>query len=614
VKTRSILLAVCVLAADAGHAETDEIIVTASRHPESADEALTSVTVIDREQILRQQSRTLPDILAGTAGLAVSNTGGLGKQSSVFLRGTESNHVLLLVDGVRIGSATTGLSAIEQIPLEQIERIEIVRGPRSSLYGSEAIGGVIQIFTRRGGGEPLPSLRLGAGSHGYGQISLGLSGGGERGWYNLSLSKERDEGFNSCSGDPVSFSGCATIEPDRDGFANLSGNLRAGYRFDNAAEIDIHWLHSDGETEFDGSFQNRSNFRQDVYGAGLNLDINPLWQVKLKAGHSREATDSFKDTAFASDFQSSRTSYSWLNEFSLGEDQQLSLGLDHLRDQVDSGTTAYTVDSRDNTGWFGQYRGQFGAHSMQLSLRRDHNQQFGDQDTGSIAWGYVFDNDLQWMASYGSAFVAPSFNDLYWPADPVWGGGGNPDLLPEESQSAELGISGPLGDGQWSVNLYQTQIDNLIGLGPTWAPENISKAQISGLEATINTRVAEWQLGVNLSLLDPQDRSGGANHGKQLPRRAQRMLALDAERSFGRLSLGAHLMAEGDRFDDAANRRKLAAYAKLDLRAGVQLGRDLLLQGRVENLLDQDYETASHYNQPGRSLFVSLNYRPGSDR
>jgi vitamin B12 transporter len=587
----------------------EDIVITASRLAETADETLASVSVIDRAEIERRQAQSLPELLSGQAGLSVANQGGRGKLSSLFLRGTESNHVLVLIDGVKIGSASAGISAIEQLPLEQIERIEIVRGPRSSLYGSEAIGGVIQIFTRKGEkGETAFGLSLG--SDAYRKASAFVSSGQGPAWYSLSLSGEANEGFNACSGDPIIFAGCATLEPDEDGFDRLSASLAAGYNFANGAQLDFSWLRSQGESEFDGGFQNRSETRQEVLTSQLSLPVNELWSTELRAGRSIDDGDFFKDQAPTGRFQTTRDSLSWLNHFQLGPEQQLSLGLDYLQDKLSS-DTAYSRTSRDNSGLFGQYKAQFQGHDLQLSLRRDDNEQFGNHTTGNLAWGYDLSSGLRLTAAYGTAFVAPSFNDLYWPADPLWGGGGNPALRPETSRSIELGLAGDLAQGGWSVNLYQTRIDDLIAYDfASGGMLNLAQARISGIELSLRQQLADWQLASNLTLQDPEDRSGGANQGNQLNRRARQMLSVDLDRDLGRYSLGASLYAEGRRYDDLANSRELDGYARIDLRAAYQLSKQVQLQAKLENLLDADYETASFYNQPGRGLFLSLTYRP----
>lgn len=585
--------------------DLDPIIVTATRTAQTADETLASVTVITREKIERQQASSVQDVLRGVPGLAIANTGGHGKATSVFLRGTESDHVLVLIDGVKVGSATLGTTAFQHIPVEQIERIEIVRGPRSSLYGSEAIGGVIQIFTRKGGGALRPFFSIGGGSHQTYSASAGVSGGGERGWFNVSASGIDTGGFNACDGrPPPGGAGCFTYEPDKDGYRNLSGSLRAGYRFDNGLEMDVRALRAEGKNEFDGRSVNESESVQQILGGTLRFSPADIWQITLTAGRSRDESDNFKDGAFRSRFDTERDTLSFQNDLSFAPDHLLTVGADYQDDRIDS-TTAYAVTSRDNTGLFTQYQGRFGAHDVQLSLRRDDNEQFGNRNTGGAAWGYAPSESLRLTASHGTAFKAPTFNELYFP------GFGNANLRPEESRSFELGLGGKAVWGRWSLNAYETRVDDLIAFdAATWAPANIDQARIRGLEAVLGTQLGGWDLNTNLTLLDPENRSVGANDGNVLPRRARQSLRLDADRDFGRYRLGATLLAAGKRYDDLANTRALGGYATIDLRAEVALAKDWRVQARVENLFDKDYQTAAFYNQPGRGLYLTLRYQP----
>ncbi len=583
--------------------ELDPVVVTASRTAETADETLAPVTVITRRDIERRQAQSVQDLLRGVPGLDVVNNGGPGKSTSVFLRGTESDHVLVLIDGVKVGSATLGTTPFEDIPVAQIERIEIVRGPRSSLYGSEAIGGVIQIFTRKGGGALRPWFSIGGGSHRTYRASAGLSGGGERGWFSLGASGIDTQGFNACDGNLAA--GCFTVEPDRDGYRNRSVSLRAGYRFDEGLAVDLHALRASGKNEFDGGFVNESESLQQVIGGTLRYAPRDAWDLTLTAGRSWSKSDNFKDGVFQTRFDTVRDTLSLQNDIALAEEHLLTLGVDYRKDRVDS-TTAYAVTSRRDTGLFAQYQGWFGAHDLQLSLRRDDDQQFGRHTTGSLAWGHALGDDLRLTAAYGTAFKAPTFNELYYPF-----GFGNPNLRPERSRSLEIGLRGRPDWGRWSLNAYETRIHDLIAYDASiFSSNNIDRARIRGLEATLGTRLGGWDLNASLTLLDPRNEGGGANDGNVLPRRARQSLRLDADRDFGRYRLGATLVAAGRRYDDLANTRELDAYATLDLRAEYALAKDWRLQGRIENLFDTDYQTAAFYNQPGRGLYLTLRYQP----
>lgn len=582
----------------------DAVVVTATRTTHEISESLASATVFTRADIERLQPRSMMDLLKGAAGLSLANNGGLGKNTSVFLRGAESDHVLVLIDGIKVGSATTGAAALQEIPIELVERIEIVRGPRSGLYGADAIGGVIQIFTRRGQGALTPYFSVGGGSDKTRQGSAGLSGGNDQGWFSASVSAFETDGFDSCSTPPGVFAGCFADEPDRDGYRNLGGSLRGGVYLPGGGTLELSWLRSDNDNDFDGTFQNESESTQDVLGGRLSFSPVDRWDMTLSAGLSRDHSKNFKDGVFSSRFETDRRTVSLQNDVQVTDGGLATFGYDYLKDEISS-DTAFVVRSRDNHGVFAQYLAQIGKQQWQIGARSDDNEQFGRNNTGSIAWGYAFGPELQLFASYGTAFKAPTFNELYFP------GFGNPDLDPERAKSFELGLSGRTGWGGWSASVYRMQVDDLIAFDSALSlPNNIQSARLTGLEAEIDGRLFGWDMRAALTLLDPQNRSEGANRGNLLPRRAQQSVRLDADRSFDAFSVGASYVAQGRRYDDVANTRRLGGFGTVDLRAEYAIDPDWRIQLRLENLFDKDYETAAFFNQQGRALFFTLRYQP----
>ncbi|QDX81752.1 TonB-dependent vitamin B12 receptor [Denitratisoma sp. DHT3] len=592
-----------VLAAEsAAVVDAGAVVVTATRTARPAETELLPVTVIDRAEIERSQAVSVQDLLRFQPGIAIANAGGQGKVTSLFLRGANADHVLVLLDGVKLGSASTGTAALQDLPLEMIERIEIVRGARSSLYGSEALGGVIQIFTRKGGRDARPALSLGAGSHGTWQGAASLAGNfGAAGWYSLGAATFETAGLNACKGSRSA--GCFVAEPDRDGYRNQSGRLRFGWRFDNGAEAEVNWLRAESRNKYDGSSVNAAQSVQQALGASLGVAPLAGWRATLRLGQSRDAADNFKDALFKSRFNTRRDTVNWQNEIALAPGQQLVAGVDWQRDRLES-TTRYAVGSRDNAGVFAQYLAEAGGHDWQLSARRDDSEQFGAKTTGALAWGHALTRDLRLTASHGTAFKAPTFNQLYYP------GFGNPQLRPEEARSLGLGLAGTLPAGRWSVNAFETRIDRLIGFDSRFTPVNIDAARLRGGEATASWRGRDWELRGTLSLLDPENLGAGANHGKTLPRRARQSFLLSADREAGAWRWGADLRGEGHRYDDLANTVRLGGYATVDLRAEYRIDPVWRLQARIENLLDRGYETAYLYNQPGRGLYLTLRYQP----
>jgi vitamin B12 transporter len=564
------------------------------------NDSLASVSVITREDIKRLQVQSLPELLRNQPGVGITNNGGPGKSTSVFLRGSESDHVLVLIDGVKVGSATLGTTPFQDIPIAQIERIEIVRGPRSSLYGSEAVGGVIQIFTARGGGPLQHELSLDLGSHKTRGASASVSGGGQQGWYRMSLDTHETDGIDACQNTPLA--GCRVIESDQDGYRNGSASLRTGYRFNNRLEIDAHVLYTDSDNEFDGSFVNESESQQQVIGGHLQYEPVDSWRLSLSGGRSWDKSDNLLDGELKSRFNTTRDSISLQSDHALNLDHQVIFGLDYQKDVIDS-KIDYEQSEQDSHGYFAQYQAHVWHQDLELSLRQDDFASFGKQTTGNIAWGYSWKSGFRTTLSYGTAFKTPTFNERYYPDY------GNPDLEPEESKSTELGLHGPSALGSWSLNLFETRIEQLIGSDANYQPANIDEARIRGIEARLATQTQAWHIDTNLTLLDPRNESSGDRNNNVLPRRSRRLLRIDMDRDIGLYTFGLSLVAEASRYDDLDNQKELGGYGVLDLRLTYPINKTWQLQGRCENLFDKSYETAAFYNQPGRGFYLTLRHQ-----
>ncbi len=613
--TLAIALAISLALPAAAAAQTtdlDNVVVTATRTALTADASLAAVEVIERDAIERSQARSLQDLLRGRAGIDLANQGGLGKVSTLFLRGTESDHTLFLVDGVRIGSATSGLAALQDLPLELIERIEIVRGPRSSLYGSEAIGGVIQVFTRGAREGVRTRFHAGAGSHRLREVGAGLDIGGKRAWFGVDASHQSSDGIDACRGiaTPV-FAGCGMDQPDpdRDGYENHAVSLRAGFDAGNGWSGSARLLRSEGLNEYDADpawgLPDRSRTLQQVSGMQLRHDAGGRLAWRLSAGRHVDRSDNDLAGTPTDGFATRRDSAGLQADITLAKAQLLTVGVDWARDSGGvEGPSAAFDESRGNRAAFAQYQAGFGRHDLQLAVRHDDNDQFGGHDTGSLAWGMDLGDGLRLTASHGTAFKAPTFNELYYPFY------GNPALRPETSRSSELGIAQRRDGWHWQANAYRTVVDDLIVYDPQrFQANNIEHGEIRGLELGGGTTLAGWELALQATLLDARNRSAALD-GKQLPRRARRSARLDVDRDLGRWRLGATLLARGEAFDDAGNVLRMAGYATLDLRAETALGRGWTLQAALRNALDRDYETVAYYGQPGREYGLTLRYAP----
>ncbi|HFD12206.1 MAG TPA: TonB-dependent receptor [Crenotrichaceae bacterium] len=597
----------------------DTMFVTATRTAISTNASLSPVSVITREDIERWQVTSVQDALQRTPGISIANSGGQGKVSSIFLRGTNSDHVLVLIDGQRVASATTASAAIEQLPIELIDRIEIVRGPRASLYGSEAIGGVIQIFTRQKTDAIKPYAIVGGGSDKTYRAAGGVSGSINNLSFSLNASHYHTNGFNACSG-ILNKAGCFDNEPDNDGYLRTAGSAQLGYTFNDFAKLEGNFLQTNGNTKFDGSFQNRGKTVNQVYGGKLTLTPTDQLDISISGGRSKDESDNFNNGKFTGSFVTRRVSTLTQVNYRVNDDHELTTGFEYWNDLV-GGTTNYSEKSRDNKAGFFQYQGRYAAVDWLAGIRLDNNEQFGNNLTGDIAIGYRFDSGIKVIGSYGSAFKAPSFNELYFPDSQFFKS--NPNLNPEKSQSVELQIRGSHYHIDWSVNGYWTWVNNLIStvqLDPAdvtspFTSANVSDARIRGLELTASTHLYGFEIAANVSLIDPTDRSSGATHGNVLPRRPERMFTFNLDRSLGNyrigsFTLGTTVRGESRRFDNAFNSTRVGGFVTVDLRGEYRPHPDWVIQAKVGNLLDKKYEKVRYFNQDDRNFLFTLRYTP----
>ncbi|MBW6453425.1 MAG: TonB-dependent receptor, partial [Methyloprofundus sp.] len=345
------------------------------------------------------------------------------------------------------------------------------------------------------------------------------------------------------------------------------------------------------------------DFTQLTYGAKANIQVLDFWRMDLVGGESRDESSNFLDGINNGVFDTHRMSFSALNNFTLAPKHFVSLGYDFQHDEVLSNAD-FDETERNNHAVFIQYQGEYANNQLVLAYRSDFNQQFGQNSTWNASWGYAFDNGILVSASYGTAFKAPTFNELYYP------GFGNANLSPEKSASYELGVSGEHDYWRWSLSGYLTYIDDLIAYDSAiFAPNNISQARIMGLEAMLGGQVYGFDVQVNYSVLNPESMDA-KTFGNVLPRRAQQVFRLDIDRQLGVASIGSSINVEGRRFDDLNNTNRIDGFVTWDLRAEYQFYEQFTLQGSVNNILNTQYQTTAGYNTPGVTAFFNLRYAP----
>ncbi|MFF7106285.1 TonB-dependent receptor domain-containing protein [Pseudomonas sichuanensis] len=585
-----------------------DVLISASRQVESRSATSAANTVFTRSDIDRLQPSSVSDLLTRVPGVQVAPTGGRGSLPGIFIRGTKAAQTLVLVDGVRIANATSGDSGLQFLDVEQIERVEVLRGSRSAVYGSDAIGGVIQIFTRRGDGQGLqPRLRLAAGSNQAWQRSLGLSGGDGDTRFNLGASLDETAGIDSTG---PSFAS----DGDHDAYRDRSLNLSLSHVFNERFEAGLNLLDSRGRSEYDNPFglfgqKPYTDFTVSSLGTYLDAQLNDAWHSRLELGHSEnrdDKRDKLSDQRQV--FNTYRDQATWQNDFTLDARNNLLLGGDWYQDRVHA-STDFDEDSRWNRAIFAQHRFAGEWFSTELGLRRDQNQQFGGQTTWSASLTLPVNASNDLLLSYSEGFRAPTFNDLYYPQY------SNPNLDPERSKSYELQWRSQLtADSRLEASLYRTDLRDAIIFGADSIPRNVASARINGFELGLQQQWGEWHSQLGLALIDPRDRDSGHT----LARRARRTLSLDLDRQFERFSLGGSWQAVSSSYDDEANRNSLGGYGLLGLRGGWSATDEVKLELKLDNLLDKQYSRALYsfdgsqygYREEGRTWLLSVTWTP----
>ncbi len=598
----------------------DEVVVTATRLEQPLDQSLAHTTVINNAEIRASQAADVPALLKNLAGIEVYQGGGIGKQSSLFMRGTNSSHAVVLLDGVRISSATSGLTAIDQLMLDQVERIEVVRGNVSSLYGSEGIGGVIQIFTRRGKGAPTFNASAGAGNHNTQRVSAGLGGEVENNSFSVQLSKFKTGGVSAVKSSLV-----PTVNPDKDGYDNTSFSASVSHHFNTDHRLSLSLFDSVADNQTDNAFglpADINKSRNEIQKVALTSDnrLSDIWQSKLQLAQGVDDTRNFlngsPDLALGAMFKTTSDQLSWQNMLQLGEHNMLNLGVEQLKQRVSS-STAFTRISRTDNSLFAGYTGVYGAHQVQVNLRQDRYSDSGTVDTALLGYGYDINDAWRITANTGTAFKAPTLNDLFYPfvnygtfGGVTYSYAGNPNLKPERSRNTEVGLHYATNGQRANLVYFDNRISDLITSNnlPALTMINLSKARIDGFEMAYSGQFGNTSVKAALTVQNPRD----SQTGQVLLRRAKSFGNLGVTQQMGSWQVGGEWQQSGSRTDIDINtfaRTALAGYDVVNLSARYSFDKQLGMSFRVDNLLNADYMLAHGYNTLGRTVFVGLSYQ-----
>ncbi|MEI6737336.1 MAG: TonB-dependent receptor [Pseudomonadota bacterium] len=581
-------------------ASGDNILVTATRTAKPLAEIFAQATIINREDIDAAAWVSLSDLLQRRAGVEIRTTGGPGQPSSVFIRGANGAHTLVLVDGQRIGSSTSGATALENIPLDLIERIEVVKGPQSGLYGSDAIGGVVQIFTRHGSVAGVSGnvgfVKVGTGSYDARNLTAALHAVTGDTTYTLGAGVQKINAPSATNPAAGSF----TFNPDRDPYENTHGKIGIAHRFSATDRVTFDVWQSRGKANFDngpGAAETANN--QMLSGGSLKSDHEWIsgWKSRIAIGQTIDDSRVMSD--FPGTFKTRQNQYGWQNDFSVGTGEATA-GLERHEEKVAS-TTNYNSTSRSTDALFFAATQKFDVVSLSANVRHDREKQFGNRTTGGATAGFQLTPSQLLYVSAASAFRAPSFNDLYYP------GFSNARLQAEKSHSAEMGWRMTQRDVRIDAAYFDNKIDNLIAFDfVTFTPQNIQRARICGIEAGMETTLfgIDWRLqftsqGPKNTLTD-----------KQLRSRARAFGTLGASQTVGAWRWRIDVLANGLRFDsaDESSGSRMGGYTLLNASLRYVIDHQWRIEVIGHNLGNRTYALAQGYNQLGRQVLLNIKF------
>lgn len=590
------LLAAVSVSAFPQEMQLSTVVVTANRTEQPIQAVVADITVIDREEIERSGAGALADLLTRSPGLQFARNGVPGSTTSVFLRGADTRFTAVYVDGVRIDTQSgSGGVTWEALPLSQIDHIEILRGPAAAIYGSDAVGGVVQIFTRRGGGRLKPYLRYGLGSYGTQKSEAGLSGATGNLDYALGLAHERSEGFNTKT----------NSNPDRDGYTSHAANLHLGLKVNADHRLEATALNSHLNSEYDSSLKAEDHSVHGLSAAGLAWKARwtDRYQSRVQLTEGKDHYDTYP-SIYSTD--TLVKNHLWHNEYRIGR-QLWTAALERREDQLQNSATrpATTLRSQDAVALSYGFHGT--SNTLQINARHDIDSEFGGKSTSAIAYAYRLTPQWRATASTGTAFRVPSLFQRFSPY-------GSASLTPETSQNEEVGLKYQKSGESFSVTYHHNTINNLISYvrGATECPSgsgcyrSTKHARLEGVTVAAEKTCSALTVGASLDWLDPKD----LDTGKILPRRARQHGTFTLEAPVQDWSLGGELRIYGHRYDDDANNSRLPGYGLLNLFAQRKLAKDYTLLLRIDNLADHAYQLAKTYDSAGRSVFLGIRWAP----
>ncbi|HCH70439.1 MAG TPA: hypothetical protein DE042_08210 [Colwellia sp.] len=574
------------------NAVDETILITSNPYNQSTDEIMSTVSVINRIDIDRIQPKSVAELLQTTAGIDIASNGGAAQVTSVFVRGTNSTHTLFLVDGVRINTITgSGGSSVNDIPTYQIERIEIVKGPRAAMYGSDAVGAVIQIFTRDlESGEVQAAIEYGSNNYKFAGITAGISHGD--GSTTLSVSSERSNGYNVTANE-------YPVDDDIDAYDKTNLSVKGHQKLSDALTLNWVGRYDDGEYDYDGNssytvLAPAQEYKKHLLATGLNYTLDQ-WSHDLSIAKYQENQKRLGD--YPAEDETNRNQVDYSSVYSVENGLSYNFGGQFYQDKYE-GTGSFEGKSRNTTNAFAGALYDTGALLTELALRYNDVENVGSETTYNVSLGYQLSESLFASINHGTGFKTPTFYQLY----DSWSG--NTDLALETSQSWEVIVRSNIAGVEAELSYFHLNFDNLLDYDyTTYTYANIADAQIKGIELNLSKDLGDLSLSTNYAYTDTEDKTTGT----QLSRRARHKANVEASYQWEKVSLNGVYKYQGTRFDAYSN-SSLSAYNTLDISASYQLSEEWKLQVKANNIFDKDFETAPSYVTAGAEYFLQVSY------
>lgn len=589
----------------------DEMVITATRTPTKINNALAQTTVINQQQLERYQGQSVLDVLKTQAGFSHYTNGGRGKTSNFYLRGYDSKSILVLIDGVRYSSLSTGIPALSLLPSDQIERIEIVHGASgSSIYGADAVGGVVQIFTKKGNTDGSRfSATLGAGSHDYLNYGATANLKNDTTYLTLSASHEKTDGFNAIIAPKLS------TQADDDGFESRNISLAFGHQINDKLQLDSSVIYSKSFTDYDDVYLPNANESQ-IFSEQKNgsAQVSATWQyhnngtLKAQYGQSVDRSQNFTGNTPTGNFDSRQQQLGLTAKHNLPTGTLIA-GVENLKQKLNS-SSSYTLNKKDTDSIFAGYQTNLDKLDGQIFVRHDDNSQYGNKTTYNAGLAYHITPSLRTGASYAKGFRSPTFNESYGPA--FWGS--NPDLKPESSHNYELFGEYNTPQGRTRLTAYQNKVENMIAWDAiSNKNQNIDQAKIQGISLTSDWNISDYLFGLSYDYQKATNDGTGANAGKLLAIRPKNKGLIYAGYQHKQFDVRGEYQYVGNYYNDFSEQYPLKSYNLFNLSANYQLNPHIRLTGRINNVFDKNYITSNYgttYGEDGRNFFgaVTVSY------